>query len=284
MGYTKGDLLNYYEKIAPTLLPYLKDRPISLSRYPDGITGMHFYQKNLSTQHLPPFVATKSIHSHSAGRSDVYALCQNKETLLYLANLGSIEMHPWASRVQHLSKPDYLLLDIDPGKKSSFEDAILVAQTYHEILESVGMRSLCKTSGKRGLHVYVPLSPLYTFKEVRQFALDISKKVLAKHPDITTLEHLIKKRKGRLYLDYSRNAHGQNMASAYSVRPAPEATVSTPLEWKEVKKGLDPKKFTIKTIFKRLKEKGDLWKPMLTRHEDLKKAQACLKSLSPIES
>lgn len=266
-GYTKQDLLSYYERISPVLLPYLKDRPTALSRYPDGIAGIHFFQKDLGKQKLPPFVKTKTIRAASTGKNVKYALCQNKETLLYLASLGSIEMHPWASRVGSLDKPDYLVFDLDPGTHSTFDDVVKVALAFHAILDSMKMPNICKTSGKRGLHVYAPLGAKYTFKKARELALKISKQVNEQLPEITTLEQRIAKRKGRVYLDYTRNSIGQTMACAYSLRPTPEATVSTPLEWSEVKKGLDPKKFTIKTIFKRLESKGDLWKSMLKRFD-----------------
>ncbi len=271
-GYTKGDLLAYYNAAAPTILRYLKDRPMSLSRYPEGIAGIHFFQKNMGNQKLPAFVKTANIRAASTGKRLAYALCQNKETLAYLAGLGSIEMHPWASRVSRLNKPDYLVFDIDPGEKSTFNDAIKVAQTFHTILESIGVKSVCKTSGKRGLHVYAPLGAKYPYQKVRQCALRICQAVNAQLPNITTLEQRIIKRKGRVYLDYTRNAMGQTVAAAYSLRPTQGATVSTPLLWSEVKKGLDPKKFTIKTTNKRLIQKGDLWKPVLGKGADLDRA------------
>jgi bifunctional non-homologous end joining protein LigD len=268
-GYTKRDLLAYYEKIAPILLPYLKDRPIALSRYPDGIKGVHFFQKDLGSLKLPGFVKTVSIRAASTGKTVRYALCQNKETLLYLAGLGSIEMHPFASRVGSLRKPDYLIFDIDPGSASSFEDVVRVAQEFRRILDGLGVSSACKTSGKRGLHVYAALGARYTYPRVRAFALRVSRQVNERLPEITTLEQRIPKRKGRVYLDYTRNSAGQTMACAYSLRPTPEATVSAPLEWREVKPGLDPKRFTIKTIFKRVKDKGDAWRPVLGKPNTL---------------
>ncbi len=272
--YTKADLLNYYEKIAKVLLPYLKDRPVALNRYPEGIEGIHFFQKNLGNQKIPGFVKTVTIRAASTGKNVRYAVCQNKQTLLYLADLGSIEMHPFAARVQKLDKPDYLIFDIDPGTRSTFDDLIKVAQTYHAILDSKGIPNVCKTSGKRGLHVYAPLGAKYTYEKVRAFALEVSQEVNRQLLDITTLEQRINKRKGRVYLDYTRNSKGQTVVCAYSLRPTPDATVSTPLLWSEVKKGLDPKKFTIKTIFKRLEKKGDLWKLVLQKGGTLPKTYA----------
>jgi bifunctional non-homologous end joining protein LigD len=271
-GYTKADLLEYYKKASVAVLPYLKDRPTALNRYPEGIRGLHFFQKNLGNQELPRFVKTANIRAASTGKQVTYALVQNKETLLYLASLGSIEMHPWASRTAHLAKPDYLVFDLDPGTRSTFDDVVRVAQTIRKVLESVGVKSICKTSGKRGLHVYAPLGARYEYKKVREFARRVSQKVSEQLPGTTTLEQRIAKRKGRVYLDYTRNSTGQTVVCAYSLRPTPLATVSTPLLWSEVKKGLNPKKFTIKTIFKRLKQKGDLWKPVLDPGVNLTRA------------
>ena len=263
--YTKADLLDYYAKIAKVLLPYLKDRPVALNRYPEGIQGIHFFQKNLGNQKIPGFVQTVTIRAASTGKNVKYAVCQNKETLLYLADLGSIEMHPFAARVQKLDRPDYLIFDLDPGSKTTFDDLLTVARTYHQLLDAKGIPNVCKTSGKRGLHVYAPLGAKYTYERVRAFALEMSQEVNRQLPELTTLEQRINKRKGRVYLDYTRNSKGQTVVAAYSLRPTKEATVSTPLEWREVKKGLDPKKFTIKTIFKRLEKRGDLWKQVLQK-------------------
>lgn len=271
-GYTKADLLGYYSSISPVLLRYLKDRPIALSRYPEGVEGFHFFQKDLGGQELPAYMKTAKIRAASIGKRLTYALCQNKRSLLYLASLGSIEMHPWASRVGRLTKPDYAVFDLDPGSRSSFNDVITVAQKFREVIHSIGVRSFCKTSGKRGLHVYVPLGAKYDYKKVREFAKQVSQTVSAQLPDLTTMQQRIVKRKGRVYLDYTRNAIGQTVACAYSPRPTPVASVSTPLAWSEVKKGLNPKKFTLKTIFKRLKQKGDLWKPVLGKGSNLDRA------------
>ena len=275
-GYTKADLLEYYAKLSPVLLRYLADRPVALNRYPEGIGGFHFFQKDLGGQTLPAFMKTAHIRAASTGKRLTYPLCQNKQSLLYLASLGSIEMHPWASRVGRLTKPDYAVFDLDPGSRSTFDDVVLVARDFHAVLDSLKVPSVCKTSGKRGLHVYVPLGAKYDYTKVRAFAKRVSQLVNARLPELTTMEQRIAKRKGRVYLDYTRNAKGQTVVCAYSPRPTPEASVSTPLEWREVKRGLDPKKFTLDTMPKRLTQKGDLWKQVLGNGVDLDRAERAL--------
>lgn len=260
--YTKGDLIAYYESVAPILLPYLKDRPNSLSRFPDGITGMHFFQKNVKRENLPSFVHTLMLRAKTAKKNVRYVLCDNKETLLYLANFGCIELHPWNSRKGSLEKPDYIIFDLDPGPQTKFGDAIAVAQAVHQALEKRRVKSFCKTSGKRGLHVYVPVKGRLTYEKARVFARDVAAEIVAKLPRVASVEHWPKDRRDKIFIDIARNAIGQTTVAPYSVRPWPGAPVSTPLEWREVKKGLSPGAFTIQTIGKRLKQKGDLWKAM----------------------
>ena len=273
-GYTKGDLLEYYERIASIILPYLKDRPQNLNRHPNGIAGKNFFQKN-NTADLPDFVETKKIWSDSNNAELNYIVCNNKETLLYLANLGCIEINPWNSRVGSLEKPDYLILDLDPHGRP-WKDLIHVAREVRKVLDLACEEHFPKTSGKSGLHIVVPLGARYSYDKAREFSELIMTIVHRKLPDITSLERNPKKREGKLYLDYLQNRFGQTLASAYSVRPYPGATVSTPLEWSEVKDTLDPSKFTIKTIFKRLEKKGDLWEPTQVKGVDLSDAIRCL--------
>ena len=273
-GYTKGDLLAYYEKIAPTLLPYLKDRPENLNRHPNGIAGKSFFQKNI-TAAVPHFVSTKKIWSDSNNANLQYLICNNKETLLYLANLGCIELNPWSSRVSSLRSPDYLILDLDPHGRA-WKDLITVALEVKRVLDLACKPHYIKTSGKTGLHIVVPLTGGHTYEHARQFAELVMRLVNAKLPHLTTLERNPRKRGGKIYLDYLQNRFGQTLACAYSVRPYPGATVSTPLEWHEVRPSLDPSKFTIKTICKRLESKGDIWKGTLTKGVDLRDAIARL--------
>jgi len=274
-GYTKGDLLTYYESIADTMLPYLQDRPMVLNRHPNGITKPSFFQKDVDTDKLPDFVRTTIVHSESTDADIHYIVCDNKETLLYIANLGAIEMNPWNSRVPKLNYPDYYVIDLDPGD-NTFEQVIEVAKVVKEVLDMSCEKSYVKTSGKTGLHIYVPLRAKYHYDQVRQFAEMIVRIVHQRLPDITSLERSPAKRKDKIYLDYLQNRVGQTLAAPYSVRPVEGACVSAPLEWKEVRKGLRPDKFTIKTIHKRLKAKGDLWKGILDDFVDLSAALTCL--------
>jgi bifunctional non-homologous end joining protein LigD len=261
-GYTKGDLIAYYRDVAPFILPYLQDRPLSLHRHPDGIEGKSFFQKDVSRNPPPPWVETVPIHSESTGKTGRYPVCQNAETLLYVANLGCIEMNPWTARVGSLDKPDYLVLDLDPVEVP-FSRVIEAALAVRKVLDRAGVESVCKTSGKRGLHVFVPLGARYSHDMARQFAELIAGLVHAELPGTTSLERSPRKRQRKVYLDYLQNRRGQTLAAPYSVRPAPGATVSTPLRWREVRKGLDPTRFTIRTTLRRLDSVGDLWQSVL---------------------
>ncbi len=272
---TKGDLLRYYEKIAPCILPYLKNRPCVMNRFPEGVPGIHFYQKEAG-KNLPDFVKTASIQ-HEA-RKIAYLMIQNKPSLLYAANLGSIELHTLHALFSHLRKPDYMIFDLDPTA-ASFESVIETAQILHDILDEIGASSFCKTSGATGLHVYIPLHGKYGYEQVKQFAHLIA--VLAHHrsPQSTSLERNPAKRQKKVYIDIGQNHATQMVVCPYSVRARPHATVSTPLLWKEVKRGLDPTDFTIKTVPRRIASKGDIFKKILGKGIDL---QSALKKLDKI--
>ena len=274
-GITKGDLIDYYRRMANTILPYLKYRPENLNRHPNGWEGKSFYQKD--TKNDPPdFVRTVNIWSDSNNAELRYMVCDNVETLLYMANLGCIEINPWNSRVDSLHNPDYMIFDIDPGDHNTFEQVIRVAQEFHRVLTLACEEHYPKTSGKTGIHIYVPLKARYDYDQIRDFSQLVAQLVHRALPDITSMERSPAKRKDKIYLDYLQNRFGQTIAAPYSVRPAAGAPVSTPLEWNEVKKGLDPAKFTIKNIEKRLEKKGDLWKPVLGKGVDLAASITCL--------
>ena len=278
-GITKGDIIDYYEKMADYILPYLKDRPESLFRTPNGINEPGFFHKNAGEE-APTWVKSIEIKSGTGlGSKQIdYLLCNNKATLLYMANLGCIEINPWHSTVRKLDNPDYLIIDIDPSDKNTFEHVIEAAIATKEVLDRAGAISFCKTSGASGLHVYVPTGKKYSYDQVKDFAFLVCMLVNEKLPKITTLERSLSKRsKSQIYMDYLQNRRGQTIASVYSVRPKPGATVSTPLEWKEVKKGLHPSSFTIHTIAQRLKEKGDLFAGLLNNTIDL---NSCLEKLA----
>jgi bifunctional non-homologous end joining protein LigD len=279
---TKGEVIEYYRKIAPFILPYLKDRPESLNRHPNGINKPNFFQKNFTTK-TPSFVKTEKIHSESTNEEVNYLVCQNEETLLYMANLGCIEINPWNSRVGKLNYPDYMIFDLDP-KGSTWPNLIKVAKEVKSILDDSCQHSFLKTSGKSGLHICVPLGAKYKFEDVRNFTHLVAQIVHKRLPNVTSLERDPKKRKNKIYLDYLQNRIGQTTASVYSLRPTKEASVSTPLKWSELTTKLDPKKFTMKTIHQRLSKVGDLFKPVIKDSIDLKESIMCLeKSLKKLD-
>ncbi len=275
-GYTKGDLIAYYREISPVILPYLRDRPLSLHRHPNGIEGQSFFQKDVSKQPPPPEVKTVTV-KHDSGHIR-YALCQDEYTLLYLANLGCIEMNPWNARVGSLENPDYLVIDLDP-EAAPFARVVEAAIAVHRLLDRAGAHSVCKTSGKRGLHIFVPLAARYDHDQVRQFAEIVANLVHRQLPKATSVVRSPALRQGRVYLDFLQNRRGQTLAAPYSVRPYPGATVSTPLRWREVRKSLDPSRFTIRTLMRRLDQVGDLWRPVLEGGIDLADCLARLQKL-----
>lgn len=266
-GYTKGDLVNYYESVAEYILPYLKDRPISLNRFPNGIEGESFFQKNLINK--PDWVKTVRLYSEHNKEDIHWLICNDKDTLLYMANLGSIEINPWNSRYQYPDHPDYAIIDLDP-EGVPFKHVIKTAKVVKQILDDAKIESFLKTSGKTGLHILIPLdtSFKYSYEQVKQFAQIIATKTNEKLPDITSITRDPAKRQHRVYVDFLQNIQGQTIASAYCVRPVVGATVSTPLDWKELTDSLDPADFTMKNMPVRLKKKGDLWKPFL-KHKGL---------------
>lgn len=275
--FTKGDLIAYYDSIASVILPYLKGRPESLNRHPSGIEGPSFYQKDVADQ-PPSWVKTRSVFSESNDKHINYLICEDKATLLYLANLGCIELNPWLSRVPKLLKPDFLLIDLD-AKTSEFKTVVEVAHEIRKLLEEIGLKSYPKTSGKTGMHICLPLGAQYSYEQSKQLAEILMLLVHERLPKITSVERKPEKRAKKIYLDYLQNRKGQTMAAPYCVRPVPGASVSTPLTWDEVTPQLDPTKFTMTTIQKRLDKVGDLWKPVLGKGIDLKKTLAALEKL-----
>jgi bifunctional non-homologous end joining protein LigD len=274
-GYTKGDLLRYYYETAKVMLPYLKDRPLIMRRFPAGISGPSFHQHDVDT--APEFVETVRVTARDGGDHFVdYVVCQNVETHLYLANLGAIERHVWHSRTSDLDRPDYFVFDLDPGKDVEFTTICETAIVVRDVIGELGLRSYPKTSGSRGIHVYVPIKPKYSYEEILGLAERIAQKVAEKTPETATVERMKAKRKpGQIYIDYLQNSRGKSIVAAYSVRPRASACVSAPLEWKEVeKKKIRIEDFTIKTMRKRLAKKGDLFAPMLKDRQSLKKALA----------
>lgn len=276
--FTKKDLIDYYEKISPYILPYLKGRPLSLKRNPNGILDDGFFQKDFGA-HAPGWIAKASVESDSNKKTIEYIMCENMAALMYIANLGCIEINPWNSLYKKPEYPTYMIIDIDPSEKNPFEEVVETALAVKSVLDQAGAACYCKTSGATGLHVYVPMGGKYDYEQVKNFAHLVAHFAHLRVPKFTSLERSLSKRGKKIYVDFLQNRRGQTLASAYSVRPKPGATVSAPLAWDEVKKGLHPSQFTMINIFERLKKKGDLFKPVLKKGIDLKR---CLERLDAV--
>ncbi|HKS27488.1 MAG TPA: non-homologous end-joining DNA ligase [Pyrinomonadaceae bacterium] len=277
-GYTKGDLIRYYYEVSKYILPYLKDRPLIMKRYPNGIKGSFFHQHDVNE--APDYVRTEEIDVEEGHKVD-YIIGDNAQTLLYMANLGAIERHPWHSRTKDLSHPDWFVFDLDPSNVE-FEEICDVAIKTREILERLELESFVKTSGSRGIHVYVPLKPVHSYEEVAEFAERVARLVVEASPEVATIERSLKKRRRRaIYVDHMQNARGKSVVAPYSVRPRPGATVSAPLEWKEVEaKKIRIEDFTIRNMLRRIERKGELFKPVLKSRQTLAKAFGLLDELT----
>jgi bifunctional non-homologous end joining protein LigD len=258
---TKRELINYYYQVAPYILPYLKDRPQSMNRHPDGITGESFYFKDV-TGKAPDWVETYLYHSEADGRDRNYLVATDEASLLYMASLGCIEMNPWSSRVRTEHYPDWCIIDLDPAK-NTFDQVIKAAQITREVLDELGVPSYPKTSGSTGMHIYIPLGAKYTYEQSKEFARAIARLVHERLPEFTSIERVVKARKGKMYLDFLQNRPQATISAPYSVRPKPGATVSMPLHWEEVKKGLKMTDFTIHNAMDRIRSEGDIFKPVL---------------------
>ena len=324
---TKGDLIEYYDKVSDYILPYLKDRPLSLSRYPDGIAGKHFFHKNWGDKEKPDFVNTVQVYSKSTSNINKHLVCNNKDALLWIANLGCIEMHPWHSRIKDytackdiagdysspppadvlldeercgLNYPDFIVFDLDPyiyaekkGKReeqeenngvieeeqqqqqpqyniNSFKATVEVAYNLKDLLDMLTIKSYVKTSGKTGLHIFVPINNRYSFDQTRNFAETIGKMLVRRYPQKVTMEWDTHKRKGKIFFDHNQNSIGKTIASVFSVRPTISATVSMPIKWEELESIL-PTDFTILNAFEAIKKSEDVWKHILEKKQDLDK-------------
>jgi len=253
--YTKGNLIEYYRSMAPWLLPYLKNRPVVLTRYPDGINGKSFYQKD-APGFVPDWIQTIPIWSEDTQRDIQYFVSNDVETLVYLVNLGTIPLHIWMSRIDDLTRPDWCLIDLDP-KEAPFEHVITLAKTMRKLCEQVDMPAFIKTTGKSGLHIMLPLGRQMNYQQSLQFAILFARLVTDRHPDIATTQRTISKREGKVYVDAFQNRAGQLMVSAYSVRPSPGAPVSMPIEWDEVNAKLHNSNWTIKNALKWMDKLGE---------------------------
>ena len=258
--------------MAPFLLPYLKDRPLVLTRYPDGITGKSFFQKD-APDFVPAWVCTERIYSKDAEREIHYFIVNDIDTLRYVVNLGTIPLHLWSSRLGSLDRPDWLILDLDP-KGAPFTDVVKVAQALHRILGELALENYIKTSGATGLHILIPLGARYTHEEARIFGRLLALLGVEAAPDISTIARPVRAREGKVYIDFGQNGHGVTIVAPYSVRPLSGATTSCPLRWKDVTARLNPARLTIKTVPKRFEKLPDPLAPVLTDSIDMAAAIA----------
>ena len=278
-GYTKGDLIAYYKTVSPWLLPYLRNRPVVLTRYPDGITGKSFYQKD-APKFIPDWLRTERMWSEQAQREIDYFICDDEESLLYIINLGTIPLHVWASSADALERPDWCVLDLDP-KEAPFSHVITVAEAIHRLCGEIGLPHFVKTSGSSGLHVLVPLARQLTHEQTRSFGELLARIVVAELPDIATIVRNPARREGKVYVDFLQNGHGRTIAAPYSARPLPGAPVSAPLTWDEVKPGLAILDYTIRTMPTRLASMDeDPLLPVIRLKPDLTKVVSALQAYS----
>ncbi|MGB7847492.1 MAG: DNA ligase D, partial [Candidatus Acidiferrum sp.] len=280
-GYTKRDLLAYYYRVADYLMPFLRDRPLVLRRYPDGIRGQAFFQKDLR-EGIPEWFTTVPLESEERGKEIHYATANDRASLLFLTSLGCIDHNPWSNRYADLGHPDYFFFDLDPSEGTEFSVVVTVAGALHQKLEELRLVSFLKTSGATGMHLYIPVEPVYTYEQLRTFAEIVARTVTAEHPNLVTNERSVARRPaGRVLIDVQQNAHGRPLAAPYSVRAFPRAPVSTPILPRELRRSLQPETLNIQTVFARLREKGDLWGDFWKRRQKLEQAIELLSERLP---
>ena len=262
LGLTKGDLIQYYADVSAVLLPHLHNRAMVMKRYPHGAAGEFFFMKRAPSPR-PPWIEICAIDHGSKGVID-FPMIQDRAALLWLINLGCIDLNQWYATCDDVDKPDYIHFDLDPGVGAGFDRVLETALVVRESLDALKMPSLAKTTGSKGLHVYVPIVRGPEQGEVRTFAHVLAQELARRHPALITAEYRVAKRpRGRVLVDYNQNRWGSTLASVYSVRPRPEATVSTPVTWKEIEKGVRIEDFTLKNVPARVARLGDLWKALL---------------------
>jgi bifunctional non-homologous end joining protein LigD len=280
-GYRKRDLLAYYYRAADFILPFLRGRPLVLRRYPDGIKGQAFFQKDLR-EGIPDWFATAALDSEEPGKQIHYATANDRASLLFLTGLGCIDHNPWSSRLADLGHPDHFFFDLDPSEGTDFSVVVTMARALQEELQELRLASLLKTSGATGMHIYIPVEPVYTYEQLRTFAEIVARTVAAKHPSLVTHERSVARRPvGRVLIDVQQNALGRPLAAAYAVRAFPRAPVSAPLSPGELRPRLRPENLNMKTIFARLKEKGDLWGDFWKQRQRLEQAIELLNDRMP---
>jgi bifunctional non-homologous end joining protein LigD len=274
---TKGQVLEYYDKVSKMMMPFLMNKPHSLKRNPNGIKSKAFFQKDIDFN-VPDFVRTEEIYSDSVDKDINYIICENKETLLYMVNLGCIEINPWLSKYDNMDNPDFIVIDLDP-LDVDFGDVIDTAKCVKEVCDEIKVTTFVKTSGSKGIHILIPLLAKYEYDIARNFCELIVRVVNNRIPDITSIERSPKKRKNKVYLDYLQNKRAQTITAPYSLRPFEEAPISTPLHWKEVKSGLTPRKYTYDNIFRRLSKTGDIFEKFFKSRNNIEKSIKILDKL-----
>jgi bifunctional non-homologous end joining protein LigD len=263
---TKFDLLSYYLKIADYIMPYLQDRPAILQRYPRGIKAPMFFQQDLDS--APAFIKTTRL-TNQEGRQLDYGVYTTTASLIHFANLGPIEQHPWHSTIKRLDKPDWIAIDLDP-KRAPWENVLQVALVVKQVANEIGLTAFPKTSGSSGIHIYVPLKPANEYDKVAEFARLFASEVAQRAPKIATVERTIAKRKStQVYVDWMQNARGKSLAAVFTARAKPGATVSMPLDWKQIEKGVRIQDFTITNVPELLKKKGDAWAEFFNSRQTL---------------
>jgi bifunctional non-homologous end joining protein LigD len=281
-GITKGDLFEYYGRVADTIVPHLKNRPFTLKRYPHGITQEAYFQKQ-APKGIPDWIPTRQFvtHPREGGARDVdFALVNSRDALLWMVQMNCVDMNAWYSRVDKPARPDYVVFDLDPDE-DAFQNAIRVAHLVREALEEPDLRSYVKTSGASGIHVLVPITRRASFQDTYDFAELVSRGVEAQDPELATTEWLKRKRpKGSVLVDHRQNGHGKTIASAYSVRPKPGAPVSTPLRWEELTDDVRPRDFGMREALARIEQHGDLYEPVLRGGQALGPALRSLRKSS----
>ncbi|MEE9228927.1 MAG: non-homologous end-joining DNA ligase [Acidimicrobiia bacterium] len=273
-GYTKGDLIQYYASIAPVLLPHLEDRAIVMARFPDGATGDFFYEKQ-APSHKPGWLPVAPIYSEVRGAPIEFCTAPDRPSLMWLANMGCIEIHPWLSKVATVDHPDFAIFDLDPAEGATWQQVVDLAGHLKVALDSLSLRGYPKTSGATGLHIYVPVDPGYSYGRVRRFVEAVGRVLTAADPDNVTMVWDIPKRAGKVFIDHNQNVAGKTIASVYSVRPVPGAQVSTPFHWDELDE-ITPDRFNISNIWSRLDDVGDLFAPVLGGGQRIESAEAAL--------
>ncbi|MCB0358226.1 MAG: non-homologous end-joining DNA ligase [Bdellovibrionales bacterium] len=266
---TKGDVVDYYERIADYLLPYLKDRPLSMQRFPDGLDGAGFYQKQ-APDYFPSWITTTAVPVGSAGKTQWQVVCNDAATLVYLANQGCLTLHPWLSRRDKLQHPDLLVFDLDPSR-DDFSQVQAAARVLKAVFDELGVETFVRLTGSRGAHVVIPLDRKAEFDSVRTFAKKIAEQAVQRAPTLLTLEHHKKKRGSRVFVDYLRNAYGQTIVAPYALRARAGAPVAAPLRWEELlSASMEAQRYTMENIFRRLAQTRDPWAELFRRPASLK--------------